>query len=72
MPVCDYAGFAPFGFGYRHCPGEQLTIDAFSDFLRKVRRNKIVFRSLNLAHPAPVPVGPSMVIADDIGFTWSM
>ena len=24
MPVCDYAGFAPFGFGYRRCPGEQL------------------------------------------------
>jgi hypothetical protein len=20
--VCDYAGFAPFGFGYRRCPGE--------------------------------------------------
>ena len=27
LPVCDYAGFAPFGFGYRRCPGEQLTID---------------------------------------------
>ncbi len=26
-PVCDYAGFAPFGFGYRRCPGEQLTAD---------------------------------------------
>jgi hypothetical protein len=22
LPVCDYAGFAPFGFGYRRCPGE--------------------------------------------------
>jgi hypothetical protein len=21
-PVCDHAGFAPFGFGYRRCPGE--------------------------------------------------
>jgi hypothetical protein len=20
LPVCDYAGFAPFGFGYRRCP----------------------------------------------------
>ena len=36
MPVCDYAGFAPFGFGYRRCPGEQLTIKVFEDFLRKV------------------------------------
>lgn len=26
LPVCDHAGFAPFGFGYRRCPGEQLTI----------------------------------------------
>ena len=33
-PVCDYAGFALFGLGYRRCPGEQLTIDVFADFLR--------------------------------------
>ena len=36
LPVCDHAGFRPFGFGYRRCPGEQLTIQVFSDFLRKV------------------------------------
>ena len=36
LPVCDDAGFAPFGFGYRRCPGEQLTIQVFEDFLRKV------------------------------------
>ncbi len=46
-PVCDYAGFAPFGFGYRRCPGEQLTIDVFADFLRKVWRDKIVFHNLH-------------------------
>src|SRR5271163_4626130 len=34
LPVCDYAGFAPFGFGYRRCPGEQLTIRVFEDFLQ--------------------------------------
>ncbi|MEL7227379.1 MAG: hypothetical protein AAGL17_21750, partial [Cyanobacteria bacterium J06576_12] len=28
-PVCDYAGYAPFGFGYRRCPGELLTVDLF-------------------------------------------
>ncbi len=68
LPVCDYAGFAPFGFGYRRCPGEQLTIDVFEDFLRKVWRDKIVFRKLNLPSPGEVPIGPNAVIQDDIGF----
>jgi hypothetical protein len=69
LPVCDYAGFAPFGFGYRRCPGEQLTINVFEDFLRKVWRDKIVFRKLNLPDPGQVPVGPNAVVADDLGFT---
>ena len=51
-PVCDDAGFAPFAFGYRRCPGEQLTIQVFEDFLRKVGADKIVFRKLNLANLA--------------------
>ena len=68
QPVCDYAGFAPFGFGYRRCPGEQLTIQVFEDFLRKVWRDKIVFRRLNLANPGRVPIGPNAVIEDNIGF----
>ena len=71
QPVCDYAGFAPFGFGYRRCPGEQLTINVFEDFLRKVWRDKIVFRKLNLANPGRVPIGPNTVIEDDIGFARS-
>ncbi|MGB8741512.1 MAG: hypothetical protein WCD52_15075 [Xanthobacteraceae bacterium] len=71
LPVCDYAGFAPFGFGYRRCPGEQLTIQVFEDFLRKVWRDKIVFRRLNLANPGQVPIGPNAVIEDDLGFTRS-
>lgn len=70
-PVCDHAGFAPFGFGYRRCPGEQLTIQVFEDFLRKVWRDKIVFRKLDLANPGHVPIGPNAVIQDDIGFTRS-
>src|SRR5271157_5799588 len=70
-PVCDYAGFAPFGFGYRRCPGEQLTIDVFADFLRKVWRDKIVFHNLNQPRPGRVPVGPGAVIDDDIGFSRS-
>jgi cytochrome P450 len=68
-PVCDYAGFAPFGFSYRRCPGEHLTIQVFEDFLRKVWRDKIVFLKLNLINPGRVPIGPNAVIADDIGFS---
>jgi hypothetical protein len=68
LPVCDYAGFAPFGFGYRRCPGEQLTIEVFADFLQKVWRDKISFHKLNLANPGRVPIGPNAVISDDIGF----
>jgi hypothetical protein len=70
-PVCDYAGFAPFGFGYRRCPGEQLTIDVFADFLRKVSRDEIVFHTLHQPRPGRVPVGPGAVIDDDIGFSRS-
>jgi hypothetical protein len=69
LPVCDYAGFAPFGFGYRRCPGEQLTIEVFADFLRKVWRDKIAFRKLGLPNPGKVPIGPNAVIDDNIGFT---
>jgi hypothetical protein len=77
--VCDYAGFAPFGFGYRRCPGEQLTIMAFEDLLRKVAKEKLEFVKVAGADapvvpvPGPdpelLPVGPSTVIRDDIGFS---
>jgi cytochrome P450 len=69
LPVCDYAGFAPFGFGYRRCPGEQLTIQVFEDFLRKVWKNKIQFEKLDIANPEPLPIGPTTVIGDNVGFT---
>ena len=68
LPVCDYAGFAPFGFGYRRCPGEQLTIQVFEDFLRKVWSDKIEFVKLDLPSAGQVPIGPGAVIVDDIGF----
>jgi hypothetical protein len=69
LPVCDHAGFAPFGFGYRRCPGEQLTIQVFEDFLRKVWNSKIEFAKLDIANPEPLPIGPTTVIGDNVGFT---
>lgn len=68
-PVCDHAGFSPFGFGYRRCPGEQLTISVFEDFLRKVWQDKITFHKLNGSNPGQVPIGPLTVIPDDFGFS---
>ena len=68
LPVCDYAGFAPFGFGYRRCPGEQLNIAVFSDLLRKVWTDKIEFEHLDILNPAKIPAGPLIVVDDDLGF----
>ncbi len=69
LPVCDYAGYAPFGFGYRRCPAEQLTIHVFADFLRKVWESKIAFETLDIADPELLPIGPGTVIGDTVGFT---
>jgi cytochrome P450 len=71
VPVCEQAGFAPFGFGYRRCPGEQFTIKVFESFLRKVWADKIEFRKLDIADPDQVPIGPGHVTPDDIGFSYS-
>jgi hypothetical protein len=67
-PVCDDAGYAPFGFGYRRCAGEFLTVDFVKDLLRKVWAEKIEFRRLDIADAEPVPVGPRTVVKDDMGF----
>ena len=50
-------------------PGKQLTIQVFEDFLRKVWNEKIEFANLYLPNPRKVPIGPTAVIVDDIGFT---
>jgi cytochrome P450 len=66
--VRDYAGFAPFGFGYRRCAGELLTINVFVDLLNMVWQRGIEFEQLDVPKPAQLPVGPRTVIADTIGF----
>jgi hypothetical protein len=70
-PVCDTAGYAPFGFGYRRCAGEQLTTEFVKDFLRMVWAHGIDFAGLNRAHAELLPVSPRTVIEDDICFRHS-
>lgn len=67
-PVCDYAGYAPFGFGYRRCPAEFLNMSFFKDFLRKVWNDGITFSRLDLDAPDMLPAGPGVVVEDVIGF----
>jgi hypothetical protein len=67
-PVIDTAGYAPFGFGYRRCAGEHLTMEFIKEFLRVVWRDKITFEKLDLKTPGHVPVNPRTVLNDDIAF----
>ncbi|MCY7298645.1 MAG: cytochrome P450 [Ilumatobacteraceae bacterium] len=66
--VCDYAGYAPFGFGYRRCPGELLNVRVIRDFLQLVWDQKIEFHKLPLTDPVQQPVGPLTVVPDIYGF----
>jgi cytochrome P450 len=67
-PLCDTAGYAPFGFGYRRCAGEFLTVGFIKDLIRKVWNNKLSFIRLNIDHLELLPVGPRTVVPDNIGF----
>ncbi|MFC9635075.1 hypothetical protein ACFTY8_38950 [Streptomyces mirabilis] len=67
-PVCDTAGYAPFGFGYRRCAGELLTTAFLKEVLRTVWRNGLEFIRLDLEQPKRIPVSPRTVIDDNIGF----
>lgn len=67
-PVCDMAGYAPFGFGYRRCAGEHFTVEFIKEFLRTVWKDKISFVKLDLETPGEVPVNPGTVLNDDITF----
>ena len=67
-PVCDAAGYAPFGFGYRRCAGEYLTVEFVKEFLRAVWKGKLTFEKRDLATAAKVPVNPGTVLDDNIAF----
>jgi hypothetical protein len=67
-PLCDTAGYAPFGFGYRRCGGEQFTVEFFKDVLRTVWTGGLEFVTLDLEQPEKLPVAPRAVIDDNIGF----
>jgi cytochrome P450 len=67
-PVLDVAGYAPFGFGYRRCPGESFTVEVLKEFLRTVWSERITFVPLDLQAAEQVPVGPATVVEDNIAF----
>jgi hypothetical protein len=67
-PVVDTAGYAPFGFGYRRCAGEHITMEFVKELLRLVWKDKISFVKLDIEKPGQVPVNPRTVLNDDIAF----
>ena len=67
--ICDYAGYAPFGFGYRRCPGELLNVQVVTDLLWVVWNQKLEFVDLHISDPKMLPVGPLAVEPDIYGFT---
>jgi hypothetical protein len=67
-PVCDTAGYAPFGLGYRRCGGEQLTTEFVKQFLRMAWMRRIEFIRLDLDDAEQLPVSPRTLIDDNIGF----
>jgi hypothetical protein len=68
QPLPDTAGYAPFGFGYRRCAGEYITMEFIKEFLRKTWKDKISFVKLDIEKPGKAPVNPGTVLADDIAF----
>jgi hypothetical protein len=67
-PVCDTAGYAPFGFGYRRCAGELLTVEFVKELLRTAWADRLAFVKLDLERPERLPVGPGTIVDDDIAF----
>jgi hypothetical protein len=62
------AGYAPFGFGYRRCAGEYITIEFVKEYLRGIWSKKVSFQKLDTQKAERVPVNPHTVLSDDIAF----
>lgn len=69
-PICDYAGYAPFGFGYRRCPGELLNVQVMRIFLQIAWDRKLEFFKLDTEHPVMQPAGPLLVVPDVYAFRY--
>ena len=70
MPVCDRAASLPFRV--RLLVAARASSSRFSSSRispRKVWKDKIQFASLKLSNPQKVPIGPTAVIDDGIGFS---
>ena len=67
-PLVDTAGYAPFGFGYRRCAGEYISIELVKEYLRAIWREKVSFKKLDIEKPNKVPNNPHTVLNDDITF----
>lgn len=54
----------------RHLDSDVLENDhsVFKEYLRRVWRDMVVFRRLNLANPGQAPIGHTAVVEDDLGF----
>jgi cytochrome P450 len=67
-PVCDAGGYAPFGLGYRRCAGEHLTVEFVKKFVRAAWAGGLEFVALGRGSTEQLPVGPGIVIEDDVAF----
>jgi hypothetical protein len=66
--VCDAAGYAPFGYGYRRCAGELFTVSFMKELLRRIWKGGLEIVTLDLENPAKLPVSSGTVIDDNIAF----
>ncbi|MGF1703486.1 hypothetical protein L4D09_24655 [Photobacterium makurazakiensis] len=67
-PVVETAGYSPFGFGYRRCPGELFTVDIFKTFLITAWENNIGFKLNEDTTHEPIAVAPATFVPDNITF----